>query len=85
MSDFPLPDVDTVIKSARTYARDLTERVATSFLGGVVSGIVVTQPLDASMWYAALSGGVAAVVSLAKGLAARLKDVRNSASLARGV
>ncbi|WP_327268821.1 hypothetical protein OG233_14185 [Streptomyces sp. NBC_01218] len=82
---FPLPSTDTVVKSAATYGRDLLERVLTSFLGGFLSGLVITQPLDGSMWLTAASGGVAAAVSLVKGLAARLRDVRNSASLARGV
>ncbi|MFJ3590148.1 hypothetical protein ACIQUY_32010 [Streptomyces sp. NPDC090231] len=76
---------DTVIKTAATYGRDLLERVLTSFLGGFTAGLVITQPLDGSMWYTAASGGVAAAFSLLKGLAARLRDTRNSASLARGV
>lgn len=85
MSDFTLPGADTVVKTATTYARDLLERVLASFLGGFVAGLVITQPLDASMWYTALSGGVAAAFSLLKGLAARLKDTKNSASFAKGV
>ncbi|WP_406735343.1 hypothetical protein OG508_28020 [Streptomyces sp. NBC_01108] len=82
---FPLPATQTVIKGARTYGRDLAERVLSTFLFAFLSGVVVTQPLDGSMWYAALSGGIGAVCSLLKGLVARLRDVRNSASLARGV
>lgn len=86
MSDIHFPgDAETVIKSARTYARDLSERVASTFLGAFLGGVVITQPLDGSMWYAAGAGGVGAVWSLLKGLAARLRDVKNSASLARGV
>ncbi|MFJ7418001.1 hypothetical protein ACIQXD_05230 [Streptomyces uncialis] len=80
-----LPTPETVIKTGATYARDLLERVLTSFLGGLLAGVVVTQPLDASMWYTALSGGTAAAVSLVKGILARARDVTNSASLARGV
>lgn len=68
-------------RTAATYARDLLERVLTSFLGGFLAGLVVTRPLDGSMWWTAVSGGVAAAVSLLKGLAARLKGDRNSASL----
>lgn len=82
---FPLPDTQTVIKGAQTYVRDLAERVLSSFLGGFLAGFVITQPLDGGMWYAALSGGVAAAFSLVKGIAARWRDVTNSASLARGV
>ncbi|MDF6043264.1 hypothetical protein LRD69_14115 [Streptomyces sp. JH14] len=85
MTDFPLPDTQTVIKSAKTYGRDLLERVVASFLGGFVAGFVITQPLDGGMWYTALSGGVAAAFSLVKGIVARLRDVANSASLAKGV
>lgn len=79
------PDAATVAKTASVYARDLLERVLSSFLGGFLAGLVITQPLEGSMWYTAASGGVAAAVSLLKGLAARLKDVKNSASLASGV
>ncbi|MGW6458037.1 hypothetical protein ACWF94_19345 [Streptomyces sp. NPDC055078] len=87
MSDRPysLPGADTVVKTAATYAKDLTERVVTAFLEGFLAGVVITQPLDGSMWYTALTGGITASVSLVKGLAARLRAERNSASLARGV
>ena len=85
MSNIPLPDVDTVVKTGKTYARDLLERVLTTFLQAFIGGIAVTQPLDGSMWYAALAGGVGAALSLLKGLFARLRDVTNSASLAKGV
>ncbi|MCZ1006320.1 hypothetical protein [Streptomyces lydicus] len=81
----PLPDVQTVMKTARVYARDLVERVASTFVQGTLGGIVVTTPLDLSMWHAAAVGGVAAVLSLGKGLFARLGEVKNSASLAKGV
>ncbi|MET7795630.1 hypothetical protein [Streptomyces decoyicus] len=80
-----LPSADTVVKTARTFARDLVERVIATFLQAFIGGIAVTQPLDGSMWYAALAGGVAAALSLVKGLLARWKAVRNSASLAAGV
>ncbi|MDQ0943260.1 hypothetical protein [Streptomyces sp. V1I1] len=85
MPDFPLPDAETVLKTRKTYGRDLLERVLTTFLQAGIAGIVVTQPLDGSMWYAAGAGGVGAVLSLFKGLVARLRSVTNSASLAKGV
>lgn len=85
MSMPSLPDADTVIKTGKTYARDLLERVLTTFLQAFLAGVVVTQPLDGSMWYAALSGGVGATLALVKGLFARLRSVTNSASLAKGV
>ncbi|MFG2670860.1 holin [Streptomyces sp. NPDC048445] len=80
---FPTPD--TVLKTAGTYARDLAERVVSTFLQAFVGGLVLTQPFDVSMWQAAAVGGVAAAVSLVKGLVARWRDVTNSASLAKGV
>lgn len=84
MSDY-LPAPDTVLKTARTYARDLAERVIATFLQAFVGGLVLTQPLDLHMWQAAAVGGVAAAAALVKGLVARWRDVTNSASLARGV
>lgn len=85
MTDFPLPSTQTVIKGAKTYARDLVERVLATFLQAFIGGLVLTQPLDLGMWQAAAVGGVAAAASLLKGLIARWRDVTNSASLARGV
>ncbi|MBO0917546.1 holin [Streptomyces laculatispora] len=84
MTDY-LPTSDTVLKTASTYARDLAERVVSTFLQAFVGGLVLTQPFDVSMWQAAAVGGVAAAVSLVKGLVARWRDVTNSASLAKGV
>lgn len=85
MADIHLPDTDTVVKTAKTYGRDLLERVLSTFLQAGIGGIVVTQPLNGSMWYAAGAGGVGAVLALVKGLVARWRDVTNSASLAQGV
>lgn len=85
MSDLSLPSTQTVVKSAATYGRDLLERVLSTFLQSFLAGVVVTQPLDGSMWYAALTGGVGAALALVKGLVARVRDVTNSASLAKGV
>ncbi|MGX1908990.1 hypothetical protein ACWIID_09025 [Streptomyces phaeochromogenes] len=83
MSTFP--STETVVKTAGTYGRDLLERVLSTGLQAFIGGIVVTQPLDGSMWHAAGAGAVGAVLSLGKGLVARWRDVTNSASLARGV
>ncbi|MCM2394434.1 hypothetical protein [Streptomyces albipurpureus] len=82
---YSLPDAETVLKTGATFARDLTERVLSTFLQAGIAGIVVTQPLDGSMWYAAGAGGVGAVIALGKGLLARFRSVTNSASFARGV
>jgi hypothetical protein len=78
-------DGQTVVKTAASYGRDLLERVLATFLQSFIGGVVVTTPLDGSMWYAALAGGVGAVLALGKGLVARWRDVTNSASLAKGV
>lgn len=80
-----LPTTETVVKTAASYGRDLLERVLATFLQAFIGGIVVTQPLDGSMWYAAAAGGVGAALALLKGLVARWRDVTNSASLAKGV
>ena len=85
MSDLSLPDTQTVVKGAAAYGRDLLERVLSTFLQAGIAGIVVTQPLDGSMWYAAGAGGVGAALALVKGLVARWRDVTNSASMAKGV
>ncbi|MFJ9214218.1 hypothetical protein [Streptomyces sp. NPDC102264] len=85
MSDFSLPSTNTVIKTGKTYGRDLAERVLSTALQAGIAGIVVTQPLNGSMWYAAGSAGVGAGLALIKGWIARWRDVTNSASLARGV
>ncbi|MER5213711.1 hypothetical protein ABT063_24845 [Streptomyces sp. NPDC002838] len=79
------PSSETVLKTASTYGRDLLERTLATFLQAFIGGIVVTQPLDGSMWHAAAAGGVGAVLALGKGLVARWRDVTNSASLAKGV
>lgn len=80
-----LPTGETVVKTASTYARDLVERVLTTFLQAFVGALVVTQPLDLSMWRTAGLAGVAAAVALLKGIVARVVSVTNSASLAKGV
>lgn len=86
MSDaISLPDADTVLKSAGTYARDLAERVVSTGLQAFVGGLVVTSPFDLTMWHNAAVAGLAAGFSLIKGLIARWRDVTNSASLAKGV
>lgn len=88
MSELNLPEVDTVVKTAATYARDLAERIVWSFLGGTTAVVVAAGPADmfrASFWQAAGTGGLAAAVSLVKGLAARWRGATNSASTAKGV
>ncbi|MFE8961725.1 hypothetical protein [Streptomyces iakyrus] len=88
MSNASLPDVNTVVKTAKTYGRDLAERVVWSFLGGTAAVATAAGPADmfhASFWQAVGAGGLAAVVSLVKGLGARWVGLRNSASTVSGV
>lgn len=89
MSDStPLPDVQTVVTTASAYGRDLAERVVWSFLGGSAAVVIASGPADmfhASFWQAVGTGGVAAVISLVKGFAARGIGRRNTASTAPGV
>lgn len=88
MSNASLPDATTVVKTAKTYGRDLAERVIWTFLGGTAAVSAAAGPADmfhASFWQAMGAGGLAAVVSLVKGLAARWVGLRNSASTVSGV
>lgn len=81
-------EVNALGKTAATYAKDLTERVVWTFLGGTAAVIAASGPgdmLNATFWQAAATGGIAAVVALLKGLAAHYMGDRNSASTARGV
>ena len=80
-----MADVYSMLNGAKSYGRDLLERVVFTFLEGFLGGVVITQPLDASMWYAAAAGGVAAVGALVKGLAARAVGSKDSASLSKRV
>ncbi|MEV4335776.1 hypothetical protein [Streptomyces sp. NPDC049590] len=88
MSQFNLPGADTVVKTAGTYAKDLAERVVWTFLGASGAVALAGGPADMlsiSFWEGAGTAGLAAVVALVKGLAARLIGPKNSASSARGV
>jgi len=81
-------EANVLIKTAATYAQDLAERVIWTFLAAVAAVALAAGPADmlhASFWQAAGTAGVAAVVTLVKGLAARYVGNRNSASTAKGV
>ena len=63
MSTPPVPNVNTVVKTAKTYGRDLAERVIWTFLGGTTAVVTAAGPADmfhASLWQAAGVGGLAA-------------------------
>ncbi|MFC8171218.1 hypothetical protein [Streptomyces sp. NPDC057325] len=80
-----MPNAQAVLKTVKTYGRDLAERVVATGLQAGIGAVVVTKPFDLSMWEAAGLAGIAASLSLVKGIAARWRDVTNSASLAKGV
>lgn len=83
MSNSSLPEVNTVVKTAATYGKDLAERVVWTFLAASAAVAIAAGPADvlhANFWQTVGTAGVAAVVSLVKGLAARLVGVKNSAS-----
>lgn len=88
MSNLSLPGAQTVVKTARTYAVDLIERIVWTFLGAAGAVALAAGPADmlhVSFWQGAGTAGIAAVVTLAKGLAARAVGQKNSASTAPGV
>lgn len=75
----------TILRSARTYAVDLAERVASTFVVAAAGVAVAAGPADmfsASFWETVGAAGVAAAGSLVKGLASRLIGDRQSASAA---
>lgn len=84
----PLPAVDTVVKTAEVYARDLAERVIFTFLAAEAAIATAAGPADmlhAGFWQAMGTGGLAAVVTLVKGIVARGIGAKNSASTFPGV
>ncbi|MFF1483155.1 hypothetical protein ACIGZH_01570 [Streptomyces sp. NPDC058319] len=88
MDEIRLPAADTVVKTAATYGRDLAERVIWTFLGAAGAVALAGGPADmlhVSFWEGAGTAGLAAAVSLIKGIAARAISQKNSASTAPGV
>lgn len=88
MSEINLPAADTVVKTARTYAVDLIERVVWTFLGAAGAVALAGGPADmlnVSFWQGAGTAGLAAAVTLLKGIAARVVGAKNSASTAPSV
>lgn len=88
MSMHQLPDAQTVIKTATTYAKDLTERVLATFVVGSAGVAVAAGPGDmfnASFWESVAAGGIIATGTLLKGLFAKLVGEKNSASAISGV
>jgi hypothetical protein len=79
------PGTDAIVKTAKTYALDLAERVITSAVGGFFAVFVPAQATSLNMWWAAGGAGVAAAWSLLKGMVASAYGTKNSASLAKSV
>jgi hypothetical protein len=80
-----LPGTDALVKTAKTYALDLFERVISSAVGGFLAVFVPAQATSLSMWWAAGGAGVAAAWALLKGMVAKGFGDKNSASLAKSV
>lgn len=81
-------DVQTVVKTAATFAHDLVERVLATFIVAAAGVALAAGPGDmfsASFWETVAAAGIAAAGSLLKGLIARFVGGRNSASTAPGV
>ncbi|MFF7534864.1 hypothetical protein ACFZB2_38130 [Streptomyces bobili] len=88
MSEINFPATQTVVKTARTYAVDLIERVIWTFLGAATAVALAAGPgdmLSASFWETVGTAGLAAVVTLVKGVLARVVGQKNSASTAPSV
>jgi hypothetical protein len=88
MSSSSLPNVQTVVKTAQTYAIDLGERVVWTFLtaaGGVALAAGPASMFSASFWQTVGVAGIAAAGSLVKGVFARVVGAKNSASTAASV
>lgn len=67
-----------------TRERDALERVAVAFVEGFVSGVVITQATDRSMWWAATAAGVSGALSVVKSIIAT-RTGTGSASLSTKV
>ncbi|MFD8088600.1 hypothetical protein [Streptomyces malaysiensis] len=81
-------DVETVVKTAATYTRDLAERTVWTFLTASAGVALASGPADMfhlSFWEGASAAGIAAAGSLLKGIIARFVGAKNSASTAPGV
>jgi hypothetical protein len=81
-------DVQTVVKTAGTYAKDLAERVIWTGLTASAGVALAAGPADmftVSFWQGLGVAGIAAAGSLVKGLFARFVGAKNSASSVSGV
>lgn len=82
------PHNEVILKTAKTYALDLAERVLWTFLmaaGGVALAAGPADMFHASFWQTVGTAGLVAVGSLIKGIVAKFRGDPNSASLAQDV
>lgn len=88
MSDLTSLTPETVIKTAKTYGRDLAERtLATAVVaaGGVAIAAGPADMFHASFWETMATAGIVAAGTVLKGMLARAFGSRNSASMVKGV
>lgn len=78
-------DLPALAKTAATYAVDLGERTVATAAEAFVSALVLSQPFDLAMWKGASIAGLAAGAAVLKGVVAKFRGDRKSASLAKGV
>lgn len=67
------------------HTRDTLERAVWAFVEGAVTGVALTQLNDISMWWAALSAGLAPALSVLKSAAATRVGFPESASLSKKI
>lgn len=88
MDDLTSLTPETVIKTAKTYGRDLAERTLATAVVAAGAVAVAAGPADmfhASFWETMGTAALAAAGTVLKGVLARAFSVKNSASLARDV
>ncbi|MFF8953897.1 hypothetical protein ACF09I_34625 [Streptomyces sp. NPDC014940] len=88
MSKDTLLSNEMTVKTAKTYAKDLAERTIWTFLGASGAVALAGGPADMlhlSFWEGAGTAGLAAAITLLKGIVARAVGQKNSASTAPGV
>lgn len=84
----PFPPIDVIIKTGKTYAKDVAERTIWTFAAATGGLLVASGPADmlhGSFWQSVGTAGVIAAGTFVKGLLARLVGDPNSASTAKGV
>lgn len=82
--------VTTVVKTAKTFWTDFSERAVNTFWQGAVPILLAAPPTTdwstiKTVGAAAFVGGCGAVLSMAKSLVMRRRGVENSASAAKSV